>query len=562
MKLPVHTPSMARCLNIGLLALATLCPTATLRAQTRMHIDPNALRKLQAAEIFISQFYVDSLSTDEVIDSSINGMLRLLDPHSTYIKAKDVERTNENLNGSFEGVGVQFNIIEDTLVVIQPVSGGPSEKKGILAGDRFVSVNDTAIAGVKMARDEIMRRLRGPKGTKVRIGVKRSGVKDINTFTIVRDKIPVHTLDASYMTDSRTGYIRLSSFGQTTHEEFMKAVGELRTKGMKDLVLDLQGNGGGYLSAAVEIANEFLRQGDMIVYTDGRTVARQNFTANGKGQLQDGNVVVLVDGYTASASEIVSGAIQDNDRGTIIGRRTFGKGLVQRPFELPDHSVIRLTTAHYYTPSGRCIQKPYKRGAERKDYDEDMSQRLKSGELTHDVTAPTADSTLLALKKELFPDSLQYKTIRKGRTVYGGGGIMPDVYVVLDTTQITPLHRQLLAKSCIINGTLKYIDKQRKQLNKNYKTFDAFNTGYRVPQQLIDNVLDEARKMKLTWTDAQLEAARPQLDIQLKALVARDLWDMSEYYQVINQTSEIYKRGVAFATGQKGEDNPEEKTKP
>lgn len=541
----------AHCLVRSLLTLTTFFAAATtLQAQVKMNIDPNALRKLQTAEIFISQFYVDSLSSNDLVDSSINGMLRLLDPHSTYIKAKDVERTNENLNGSFDGIGVQFNMVEDTLVVIQPVSGGPSEKKGILAGDRFVSVNDTTIAGVKMSRDDIMRRLRGPKGTKVRIGVKRMGVKGINTFTIVRDKIPVHTLDAAYMIDRQTGYIRLSSFGQTTHDEFLKALGQLREKGLTDLILDLQGNGGGYLNAAVEIANEFLQQGDMIVYTEGRTTRRQNFTANGKGQMKEGRVIVLVDGYTASAAEIVSGAIQDNDRGTIIGRRTFGKGLVQRPFELPDNSVIRLTTAHYYTPSGRCIQKPYKRGAERKAYDEDMEQRLKSGELTHDVTAVTTDSALLALQKELFPDSLQYKTLREGRKVYGGGGVMPDIYVVLDTTQLTPLHRQLLAKSCIINATLKYIDKQRKQLNKSYKTFDTFLQQFEVPQTLIDEVLDEARKVKISWTDDNLKATMPQLNIQLKALVARDLWDMNEYYQIINQTSSIYKRGVEFAKEQ------------
>ena len=363
-----------------LLAVVAIFSLLAVQAQS-FTINPEMVRKVQAAEFFISHFYVDSLAEDKVVDSAIEGMLKQLDPHSTYIKAKDVERSVENLNGSFEGIGVQFNMIEDTLVVIQPVSGGPSERKGIIAGDRIVQVNDTAIAGVKMSRDEIMRRLRGPKGSKVRLGIIREGVKGINEFVIVRDKIPVHTLDASYMIDSTTGYVKLSSFGQTTHDEFMTAVNAMKGKGMKRLVLDLQGNGGGYLQSAVEVSNEFLPSGEMIVYTDGRAIQRQEYRANGQGSLKDLEVVVLVDSYTASAAEIVSGAIQDNDRGTIVGRRTFSKGLVQRPFELPDKSVIRLTTAHYYSPSGRCIQKPYKMGG-KKEYDDDINQRLKSGELT------------------------------------------------------------------------------------------------------------------------------------------------------------------------------------
>ena len=536
------------------LAVIAFCSLLAVQAQS-FTINPEMVRKVQAAEFFISHFYVDSLSEGKVVDSAIEGMLKQLDPHSTYIKAKDVERSVENLNGSFEGIGVQFNMIEDTLVVIQPVSGGPSERKGIIAGDRIVLVNDTAIAGVKMSRDEIMRRLRGPKGSKVRLGIIREGVKGINEFVIVRDKIPVHTLDAFYMVDNKTGYVKLSSFGQTTHDEFMTAVNSMKEKGMTRLVLDLQGNGGGYLQSAVEVSNEFLPEGEMIVYTDGRAIQRQEYRANGQGTLKDIEVVVLVDSYTASAAEIVSGAIQDNDRGTIVGRRTFSKGLVQRPFELPDKSVIRLTTAHYYSPAGRCIQKPYKMGG-KKEYDDDINQRLKSGELTANfnrfikgekVAANERDSVYLredSLFKSLFPDSLKYKTNHKQRVVYGGGGIMPDVYVPLDTTQYTMLYRQMSAKSCILNTSLKYMDKHRKSLKKAYKTFDEFRSQFEVPQDMMEQLFAETKKAKIDYKEEDLPTTLPQVKLTLKGLLARDLWDMSEYYQIVNPETDIYQAGL------------------
>ena len=536
------------------LAVIAFCSLLAVQAQS-CTINPEMVRKVQAAEFFISHFYVDSLSEGKVVDSAIEGMLKQLDPHSTYIKAKDVERSVENLNGSFEGIGVQFNMIEDTLVVIQPVSGGPSERKGIIAGDRIVLVNDTAIAGVKMSRDEIMRRLRGPKGSKVRLGIIREGVKGINEFVIVRDKIPVHTLDAFYMVDNKTGYVKLSSFGQTTHDEFMTAVNSMKEKGMTRLVLDLQGNGGGYLQSAVEVSNEFLPEGEMIVYTDGRAIQRQEYRANGQGTLKDIEVVVLVDSYTASAAEIVSGAIQDNDRGTIVGRRTFSKGLVQRPFELPDKSVIRLTTAHYYSPSGRCIQKPYKMGG-KKEYDDDINQRLKSGELTANfnrfikgekVAANERDSVYLredSLFKSLFPDSLKYKTNHKQRVVYGGGGIMPDVYVPLDTTQYTMLYRQMSAKSCILNTSLKYMDKHRKSLKKAYKTFDEFRSQFEVPQDMMEQLFAETKKAKIDYKEEDLLTTLPQVKLTLKGLLARDLWEMSEYYQIVNPETDIYQAGL------------------
>ena len=521
-------------------------------AQT-LTIDPNMARKVQAAEFFISHFYVDSLNEDKVVDDAINGMLKSLDPHSTYIKAQDVERSTEHLTGSFEGVGVQFNMIDDTLVVVQPVSGGPSERKGILAGDRFVTVDDTTIAGVGMSNTEIMRRLRGPKDTEVRIGVKREGVEGLSEFVIVRDKIPVNTLDAAYMIEEGIGYVRLSSFGQTTLGEFHEAVAQLREQGMTDLILDLQGNGGGYLEAANQLSNEFLPAGSLIVYTDGRAAGRRDYTAQGNGMLQDIGLTILVDSYTASAAEIVSGAVQDNDRGWVVGRRTFGKGLVQRPFELPDKSVIRLTVSHYYTPSGRCIQKPYQLG-QKQEYQEDIADRLKSGELTTDLLDKdlmASDSTLLQLQEELFPDSLKQQTLHLGRTVYGGGGIMPDVYVPLDTTKQTPLYRQLSAKSCLLNTTLRYVNRHREELIANYPDIHTFINGYEPGEDVIGQLLDEAKTKGITYTDSALTETLPLTKTVLKALIARDLWTISEYYQVINSTNDIYNRGVAIARQRK-----------
>lgn len=314
------------------------------------------------AEVAINNYYVDSVDESKLVEDAIRGMLEKLDPHSSYTNAKETKSLNEPLQGDFEGIGVQFNIVDDTLVVMQPTTGGPSEKVGILAGDRIIAVNDTAIAGVKMDRSDIVRRLRGKRGTKVTLTVIRRGVDKPLSFIVKRAKIPVLSVDAAYMIRPGIGFVRLENFGEKTHEEMMCAIDSLKKLGMTDLILDLQDNGGGYLEAAARIANEFLSDGDMIVYTEGLHAPRREFKAFGNGRLQQGRVVVLVNEFTASAAEIVSGAIQDHDRGTIVGRRSFGKGLVQRPFGLPDGSMIRLTIAHYYTPSGRCIQKPYKKG--------------------------------------------------------------------------------------------------------------------------------------------------------------------------------------------------------
>ena len=510
------------------------------------------IRKLIFAHSAIYQLYVDTVDLNKTTEDAIRGVLKELDPHSTYTSAKDVETQNESLNGSFEGIGVQFNMNEDTLVVIQPVSGGPSEKVGIMAGDKIVTVNDTAIAGVKMSRENIMKRLRGPKNTKVKLGIIRQGVKGIQTFTVTRDKIPVYTIDAYYMIDATTGYIHISSFGSTTNDEFTKAATFLLASGMKDIVIDLQGNGGGYLQAAVDLANQFLDNGEMIVYTEGRSTGRHEYHAE-PGKMHIGKIVILVDGYTASASEIVSGAIQDNDRGIIVGRRTFGKGLVQRPIDLPDGSQIRLTIAHYYSPVGRCVQKPYVKG-DKKKYDMDMLDRLNSGELM------SADSIH-------FPDSLKFTT-RGGRIVYGGGGIMPDVYVPIDTTYYTRLHRELNAKSCVNSTTLKWLNLNRKSLVKEYaiddyrkanarrldnKSFEMedlragynrFKQEFTVPQDMMDMLIAKAKEEKIEYTDSAFQATLPLLRLQMKALVARDLWDMSEYYELMNPTNEIYKKGL------------------
>ena len=493
--------------------------------------DDSPLRKLNIAEISISNLYVDDVDEKKLVEDAIRGMLSKLDPHSSYMTPKEVKDANEPLSGNFEGIGVQFNMIEDTLLVIQPVTNGPSEKVGIIAGDRIVSVNDSAIAGVKMSKEEIMKRLRGPKGTKVKLGVIRQGIKDRLTFTVVRDKIPVKSVDAVYMIRPQIGYIRIGNFGATTHQEFMEGLKTLRDQGMQHLILDLQENGGGYLKAAVDIANEFLQRGDLIVYTEGRKVPRTEYKADGGGVMRDGKVVVLVDSYTASAAEIVTGAIQDQDRGIVVGRRTFGKGLVQRPLDMPDGSMIRLTIAHYYTPSGRCIQKPYKKG-ENRDYAMDVINRLKSGELTN------PDSIH-------FADSLKYETLRQHRTVYGGGGIMPDEYIPLDTTLYTNYHRELSAKSIVLQQNLRYVDSHRKKLKKEWTSFADFKQRYEVPQTLIDAIFKEGEKQKIKpKDDAELKKTIPYLRLQLKALIARDIWDMSEYFSIYNEENEMVKRAL------------------
>ena len=506
--------------------------SASAQMTIRMGED-SPLRKLQIAEMAVTNLYVDSVNEDKLVEDGIRGMIEKLDPHSSYMTAKEVKEANEPLQGNFEGIGVQFNMVEDTLLVIQTVSNGPSERVGILAGDRIVSVNDTAIAGVKMSKEEIMRRLRGPKGTVAMLGIVRRGIQEKLTFKVVRDKIPVHSIDAAYMVRPKVGYIRIGNFGATTHDEFCENLKKLQKEGMQSLILDLQENGGGYLHAAVQVAEEFLQEDDLIVYTSGRRIQRTEYKAKGGGLFTKGKVIVLVDSYTASAAEIVSGAIQDHDRGIVVGRRTFGKGLVQRPIDLPAGSMLRLTIAHYYTPSGRCIQKPYEKG-NKKDYSEDMLHRLKSGELM------SADSVH-------FADSLKFYTLKEHRVVYGGGGIMPDEFVPLDTTKYTSFHRELAAKSVVIDANLHYVDRHRKLLQRDYKTFDDYCQRFEVPQSVIDGIMAEAEKKNIKPKDeAERQRTLPYLRLQLKALIARDLWGMNEYFYIMGEANDALKKALSL----------------
>lgn len=489
------------------------------------------MRKLQYAQLAITNLYVDSVDNSKLVEDAINGMLEKLDPHSSYTNAEQTKKLNEPLEGNFEGIGVQFNLLDDTLVVIQPTSKGPSEKAGIVAGDRIVSVDGSPIAGVKMERDSIMRRLRGPKGTKVMLGVVRRGVPELLTFRITRDKIPVNTVDAVYMIAPGVGYIHLDSFGATSGKEIHDAIAALTGEGMTSLILDLQMNGGGYLGAAAEVASEFLASGALVVYTEGRTTPRQVLNARGGGLFRQGKLVVLVDEYTASAAEIVSGAIQDHDRGTIVGRRTFGKGLVQRPVELPDGSMIRLTVAHYYTPSGRCIQKPYVKG-QKEQYSRDLLDRYDHGELMH------ADSIHLDSTKV-------YKTLVEGRTVYGGGGIMPDIFVPLDTTTYTPCYRAISRNNLITQATLKFADENRKELKRKYKQFDEYLARYEVPQSLVDDLYRQAKEKNIEpKNEEERRKTTEDLRFMLKALVAYNVWDRSEYFRIINTRSDVVKRAL------------------
>lgn len=515
-----------------IMAAAALLVALSSGAQIKISgSDVESMRKLQMAEYAIQNIYVDSVSSNELTENAIRGMLSSLDPHSTYSPAKEAKQMMESLQGSFDGIGVQFNMDRDTLLVIQTITNGPSEKVGMLPGDRIISVNDTAIAGVKMGRDEIVRRLRGKRGTKVRLGVVRRGIPGVLTFTVVRDKIPLKSIDAAYMIRPAIGYVRIGSFGASTYDEFMAAVDSLKSQGMRDLVLDLQDNGGGFLNAAVRIANEFLQPGDLIVYMQGRAVPREEYRAKGNGRLLDGKVVVLINEFSASAAEIVTGALQDQDRATVVGRRSFGKGLVQRSFDFPDGSMMRVTIAHYYTPSGRCIQKPYKKG-DKKDYDNDLNERFLHGEFY------SADSIH-------FADSLKYQTLRKHRTVYGGGGVMPDFFVPLDTTQFTRCNREISARGILIQKAIRYIDDSRKKLRREYPSFEEFRRRYDTPQDIIDSIMAEGEKMKIKPKgEADRQHTVAGLKMQFKALVARDLWDMSQYFAIVNEENHIVRKAL------------------
>lgn len=514
--------------------LLLLASTSWSFAQSRQNesdIDVTQIRKLQMAQLAVTQLYVDSVNQKKLVEDAIKGMLDKLDPHSSYSNPEETKKMNEPLEGNFEGIGVQFNILTDTLVVVQTIKKGPSEKVGILNGDRIVSVDGRAIAGVKMPQDSIVKLLRGPKGTKVRLGVVRRGAAGVLYFVVTRDKIPMNTVEATYMIAPEVGYIRFDRFGATTGDEVEKALQTLKKQGMKDLILDLQSNGGGYLGAAVDVASQFLRPGSLVVYTQGRNQPKQVLKAEGGGLFRQGRVVVLVDEFSASAAEIVTGALQDHDRALVVGRRTFGKGLVQRPIDLPDGSMIRLTTSHYYTPSGRCIQKPYEKG-KKEEYAQDLEQRYTHGELLH--------------KDSIRLDSSQvYHTLIDKRIVYGGGGVMPDVFVPIDTAQITKFHIALRRNNLINEATLRYIDNHRKALRQQYKTFDLFERDFIVPKSLIDEIVAAAKAKKITpKDDKELAETTEDLRFSLKSIFINGLFESSDFYQFVNQKNNIVQEAL------------------
>lgn len=492
---------------------------------------PEALQKLINAEYAITSCYVDSVDQNKLVEDAITGMLGKLDPHSTYTGAQETKEMEEPLQGEFSGIGIQFNMQKDTLYVIQTIAGGPSERVGIVAGDRIVSVNDTTIAGVKMKNTDIMKRLRGKKGTKVTVQVKRAGTPKLITFRITRDKIPLYSVDAKYMIDDTTGYVRISRFGAKTYDEMMEALKALEAKGMRQLVLDLSDNGGGYLQAAIEMSNEFLDDGNMIVYTEGSNTPRSEARAQGNGRYRHLPMVVMVNQYSASAAEIFTGAMQDWDRAVVVGRRTFAKGLVQRPFRFADGSMMRLTIARYHTPSGRCIQKPYTKG-NRRDYDEDIVRRLKDGEYYN-------------IDSIQFNDSLRYTTLRNHRTIYGGGGIMPDVYVPIDTSEYSNYYRDMVAKGIVNQYCLGYVDKHRKELQRRYATVADFDRNFEVTDAEMQKFIDMGTADSVKFDAKQYATSREVLRSIIKGLIARDVYtDPSAYTVIVNHRNRDLKAAL------------------
>lgn len=518
-------------LTLGLLSLGSIiyAPGASGQRQNM-----SSEQKLRYAARIIEKYYVDTVDNDHVAESAIRAMLKTLDPHSLYSDAEETRQLTEPLQGNFSGIGIQFNMLNDTLFVIQPVVGGPSEKVGIQAGDRILRADTTVISGVKKKNTDIQKVLRGPKGSKITLLVKRRGVEDPISFRVTRDDIPLLSVDAFYMAAPGIGYIKISKFAETTVKEVEEALKSLRKKGMTDLIIDLQYNGGGYLNAACEIADMFLRDGDMIVYTEGDKVPRSDFRAGRKTPFEQGRVVVMVDQNSASASEILSGALQDHDRGVIVGRRTFGKGLVQRPFPFPDGTMIRLTVARYYTPSGRCIQKPYAEGEE-DAYELDIVNRYKSGELTN------ADS-IHANAGEKF------STLRTGRTVYGGGGIMPDVFVPIDTTTNSDYSRDVLAKGVYNQFCASYVDTHRKEIKRRWKSEDDFVDSFEVTDAMMADFRAMAQREGVEFDSEGYERSLPFMKTVIKALIGRDVYSESTYYRVVNPTNETYVKALEIIT--------------
>ncbi len=476
---------------------------------------------------YVGNDYVEKPDAQKLQDGAIAAMMEELDPHSAFISLDEFNEVNDPLLGSFDGIGVQFRLERDTIAIVNVIKGGPSEKVGLLAGDRIVYVDDSLVASKKLKNEDVMRKLKGPKGTKVRVRVLRRGVEGLLDYTITRDAIPTYSVDIAYMLDDKTGYLKLSKFSATTVSEFKNAVINLEAQGMKQLIFDLRGNTGGYLAAAVDIADEFLPKGSLIVYTEGRNRPRQYMKARRKGMLEEMPVVVLIDGESASASEIVAGALQDNDRGTIIGRRSFGKGLVQEQIMLSDQSAIRLTVARYYTPTGRCIQKPYDKDHEK--YLLESYERYENGELFH------PDSIH-------FADSLKFTT-PKGKTVYGGGGIMPDVYVPLVDDSTEYYFNRIANTGVLYQYAFDYTDKHRAQLQR-YQTVEAFDRSFAVSDAMFDELVKRAGEKGIKGNDEQKRVARREANTLLKAYIARNLFDDEGFYPIYAPMDEILQRAL------------------
>ncbi len=478
---------------------------------------------------YMNRMYVDSVDLDGLVETAIRGMLEELDPHSVYIPSEDLKQADEPLNGKFEGIGVRFNIMKDTIMVVATIAGGPSEKLGIMGGDRIVEVDGEVVAGVGIRNKGVMERLKGPKGTHVEVGIQRGRMDGLLYFDIERDKIPIYSVDAHYMVNNRTGYIKVNRFSKETMSELNSALDELQSEGMKDLVLDLQGNGGGMLNTAIEMGDEFLSGDRLIVYTDGRSFPREDRVADTEGRFEKGRLVVLVDESSASASEIVSGAIQDWDRGLIVGRRTFGKGLVQRPVRLPDGSAVRLTVQQYFTPAGRCIQKPYEDGVDA--YRREKYERFEKGEL-------------MSLDSLDLPDSLKYSTKILGRTVYGGGGILPDVFVPIDTSYNSVYFTDLLRRGLFNRAVLEYVDKNRKRLEREYGDRDAFIADQPLEKELLDGLIALGEAEDIPFVEEDWNGSLYAIELRLKAILARTLFDTTAFYEVFNPINPVYRRAM------------------
>jgi peptidase, S41 family len=520
--------------------LITIASAVALTATSQIFMQGNGERpqlppdqKLRYAEKVIETYYVDSVNSDKIVTDAIVAMLKTLDPHSSYSDPDETRELTIPLEGGFSGIGIQFNMLNDTLFVIQTTSGGPSEKVGILPGDRILQAGDSVLSGVKSPNSRILRILRGPKGSEVDLKVLRKGAAQPLAFHVTRDDIPVYSVDASYMADPTTGYIRISRFAESTNEEFKKALAELKKKGMKNLIIDLDDNGGGFLNAATDLASHFLNKGDLVVYTDAPKLGRQDYIVEKSGDMTDGKVVVMANQYSASASEILSGALQDNDRGLIVGRRTFGKGLVQRPFPIPDGSMIRLTVSRYYTPSGRSIQKPYAPG-DGDDYRKDMLHRYEAGEFSSE------DSVHL-------PDSLRYETLRNHRAVYGGGGIMPDLFVPIDTTAYSDYYRDLVAKGIINRYSITYVDDHRKELKAAYPTEQKFIEGFEVTPAMLDEIVKMGEADSVKYNAEQMARSEKMMSTIIKGIIGRDMFDTSTYFKIVNPVlSPSYRQALAL----------------